>query len=112
MSQEQELMDVERKEELIEKAVEEEFSKKATEEAVENEDKEAEKPTFAKKLCSIFSLISRRAFFITSMPFYWLVCFKFILETFDARLYTFVVVASFALSYFNHSWGILNWGLQ
>jgi len=108
----EELLELEKKEEQIEREVEEQLEREELSSADLETEEIEKKPGVKQKLYSIFSIISKRAFFITSMPFYWLVYFKFILETFDARLFTFVVIASYGLSYFNHSWGILNWGLQ
>lgn len=49
---------------------------------------------------------SKKAFFLTSMPFYWFFIFKYILEWFDWQWFLFVVACSFLLSLYTKGWGI------
>ncbi len=52
---------------------------------------------------------SKKAFFLTSMPFYWFFTFKYILEWFDWKWFLFVVAGSFVLSLYmrlNGTWTV------
>ena len=51
---------------------------------------------------------SRKAFFLTSMPFYWLFLFRYILNWFDLKWFIIVVVLSAILSLSGKGWGILH----
>lgn len=50
----------------------------------------------------------RKALFITSLPFYWLLVFKFVLGAFTMEVFAFSVLASWAFSLFDGGWGILH----
>ena len=58
---------------------------------------------------SIFATTGKKALFFTSLPFYWVVFFNYILNWFDFRLFAFVVIASAVMSIFGHSWGVIDW---
>ena len=66
-------------------------------------------------LRSFFSFLvraSKRAFFITSVPLYWFLIFKFMLGYFEVGLFLFCVGFSYVLSTLSKDWGILTWGLK
>ena len=50
---------------------------------------------------------SRKAFFLTSMPFYWFFLFRYVLNWFDLKWFLLVVVLSAVLSLTGKGWGIL-----
>ena len=52
--------------------------------------------------------IGKKALFVTSVPFYWLVFFTRILQWYDANFFIFVVIASMVLSVLGKNWGILH----
>ena len=58
---------------------------------------------------SIFAATGKKALFFTSLPFYWIVFFSYIMNWFDFRLFAFVVIASAVMSIFGQSWGALDW---
>ncbi len=51
---------------------------------------------------------SKRALFFTSVPFYWLIFFTYLLKWFDLNLFVLVNVGTMAMSYFGIGWGLLN----
>ena len=57
---------------------------------------------------SFLRWISKKAVFITSVPFYWFIIFRYIIGTFDIGLFIFIVGVSFFMSFFGINWGILN----
>ncbi len=60
--------------------------------------------SFGQKIASF----GKRALFLTSVPFYWLVFFTKILNFFDMKFFIFVVAASMVLSLLGKNWGILH----
>jgi len=52
--------------------------------------------------------LGKKALFVTSVPFYWLVFFTKILQWYDANFFIFVVIASMVLSVLGKNWGILH----
>lgn len=67
------------------------------------------------RLESFFSFLvraSKRAFFITSVPLYWFLMFKFVLGYFEMGLFMFCVGLSYVLSTMSKDWGVLTWGLK
>lgn len=66
------------------------------------------KKSFSEKSCSLFKWISKKAVFITSVPFYWFIIFRYFLGSFDAGLFIFIIAASFIMSFFGSGWGLLN----
>lgn len=74
---------------------------------MENETIRIEKTIF--KLRKIFITTSKRALFFTSLPFYWIVFFNYILKWFDYRVFIFVVVASAIMSVAGQSWGVIDY---
>lgn len=64
--------------------------------------------SFAGKLGSSLRWISKKAFFITSVPFYWFILFRYVVNWFDMGFFIFVVCASIAMSFFGSGWGIIN----
>jgi len=57
---------------------------------------------------NVFVTFSKRALFFTSLPFYWIVFFNYILNWFDYRFFAFVVIISAMMSFFGQGWGLLN----
>ena len=57
----------------------------------------------------IFTTISKKALFFTSLPFYWLLFFNYVLNWFDSRIFIFVVGVSIAMSLFGQGWGVIDW---
>ncbi len=55
---------------------------------------------------------SKRAFFITSVPLYWFLIFKYLLGYFEIGLFMFCVGLSYVLSTMTKDWGVLTWGLK
>ncbi|MFO8016201.1 MAG: hypothetical protein R6U32_03790 [Candidatus Woesearchaeota archaeon] len=56
---------------------------------------------------SLFKWAGKKAVFITSVPFYWLIIFRHVLHWYDAGFFAFVVIASLLLSMLGGSWGIM-----
>jgi len=56
----------------------------------------------------LFASIGKKALFLTSMPFYWLVFFTRIMHWFDLHFFIFVVAASIALSVLGKNWGMIH----
>ncbi|MBW2999933.1 hypothetical protein KY339_04620, partial [Candidatus Woesearchaeota archaeon] len=52
--------------------------------------------------------LSKKALFITSMPFYWFIFFKYVINWFEIGMFLFVVLASFAISMLGMNWGVLD----
>ena len=50
----------------------------------------------------------KRALFFTSVPFYWLIFFIYLLNWFDMSYFIMVNVASVVLSYYGMGWGLLD----
>ncbi|MBU0535359.1 MAG: hypothetical protein KKE20_00170 [Nanoarchaeota archaeon] len=50
----------------------------------------------------------KKAVFIASIPFYWLVLFKYVIGSFNPGFFAFVLVCSMVLSRFGGNWGVLN----
>jgi hypothetical protein len=69
---------------------------------------EADKNTFSRRLNSFFSGLSKKAVFITSVPFYWFIIFKYIVGSFNPAFFVFVIVCSIIISQFGGNWGIMN----
>ena len=63
----------------------------------------------AAKLRNMLAGISKKALFITSVPFYWFLFFNYILNWQSMGLFVFVVTASYMTSLSGHGWGLLNW---
>lgn len=59
-------------------------------------------------LREILASISRKALFLVTMPFYWLVFFTRLMNWFDLHFFVFVVAVSIALSIFGKNWGLLH----
>ncbi|MFC1691382.1 hypothetical protein ACFL0W_04335 [Nanoarchaeota archaeon] len=86
----------------------------------ENRVLETYEHSFAEQFRSLFSLftlkrstsaskinIGKKAAFITSLPFYWLIFFNLI-GYFDVKLFSFTIISSIIMSLFGKSWGILD----
>jgi len=56
----------------------------------------------------IFTTFSKKALFFTSLPFYWIIFFNYILNWFDLKFFIFVVMASAIMSFAGQSWGALD----
>ncbi|HLC98535.1 MAG TPA: hypothetical protein VJC00_00835 [Candidatus Nanoarchaeia archaeon] len=67
-----------------------------------------ERKTLGQKAKIIFNEISKKAFFITSVPFYWFIVFKHIVGSFNPAFFVFVVICSIILSGIGGNWGIIN----
>jgi len=61
-----------------------------------------------KNACSFFRWISKKAIFITSVPFYWFIIFQYVVGWFEVNFFIFVVCASIVMSFIGGGWGILN----
>lgn len=57
---------------------------------------------------SFFSGLSKKAFFITSVPFYWFIIFQYIVGSFNLAFFVFVCICSLLLSVTGMNWGVLN----
>ena len=68
---------------------------------------EKKKSKFSEKFRSFFKWTSKKAVFITSVPFYWFIIFRYV-NWFDTGFFLFVVMASFAMSFAGSGWGIFN----
>ena len=66
------------------------------------------KETQPERLRSFFHSASKKAFFITSVPFYWFILFKHMVGSFNPGFFVFVVISSILLSKFGGGWGIIN----
>ncbi len=66
------------------------------------------KATRAEKAASFFHKASKKAFFITSVPFYWFILFKHVVGWFNPGFFAFVVISSIALSKMGGTWGIIS----
>jgi hypothetical protein len=67
------------------------------------------------KIKDVFSFLiraSRRVIFITSVPLYWFLIFKFLIGYFEIGLFMFCVGFSYVLSTLSKDWGVLTWGLK
>lgn len=62
----------------------------------------------AERLRSFFSGLSKKAMFITSVPFYWFIIFKYLIGWFNPGFFVFVIACSMLLSIGGGNWGILN----
>lgn len=62
----------------------------------------------AGRLRSFFSELSKKAMFITSVPFYWFIIFKYMIGWFDMGFFVFVIGCSMILSMTGGNWGMLN----
>ncbi|PIN87169.1 hypothetical protein COV19_01095 [Candidatus Woesearchaeota archaeon CG10_big_fil_rev_8_21_14_0_10_44_13] len=60
------------------------------------------------KFRSFLKWISKKAVFITSVPFYWFIIFRYIVGSIEMNLFIFIVAASFVMSSFGNGWGLLN----
>ncbi len=72
-------------------------------------------PFSAIKSSELYSFLiraSKRAFFITSVPLYWFLFFKFLLGYFEIGLFMFCVGLSYVISTMSKDWGVLTWGLK
>ncbi|MBD3313776.1 hypothetical protein GF345_05010 [Candidatus Woesearchaeota archaeon] len=66
------------------------------------------KKTKTEKARSYFRELSKKALFITSVPFYWFILFKYVVGSFNPAFFVFVVLASGLLSFTGSNWGVLN----
>lgn len=53
--------------------------------------------------------LSKKALFITSVPFYWFIIFTYILNWQSTSMFIFAVGTSYLTSLFGQGWGLLNW---
>jgi len=65
-----------------------------------------------RNIISFLIKTSKRTLFITSVPLYWFLIFKFILGYFEVGLFMFCVGLSYVLSTLSKDWGVLTWGLK
>jgi hypothetical protein len=63
-------------------------------------------------LRSFFNGLCKKAIYITSVPFYWFIIFKYCLGWFNPGFFIFVIICSIVLSLGGGSWGILNFGVR
>ena len=66
------------------------------------------KESLSARLFSSLKWAGKKAAFITSVPFYWFIIFRYFVGTIDAGLFVFVIAASFVMSLFGANWGLLN----
>ncbi|MEM4336708.1 MAG: hypothetical protein QXG86_01765 [Candidatus Woesearchaeota archaeon] len=79
-------------------------------ENIENSTKEYETRTglFLIFIRMLFNA-SKRALFFTSLPFYWIIFFNYVIKWFDIKLFIFVVIVSGIMSFCGRSWGVIDW---
>ena len=70
------------------------------------------KQTRRGQLRSFFNGLGKKAVYITSVPFYWFIIFKYIMGWFNPGFFIFVILCSIILSVGGGSWGILNFGMR
>ncbi|MCX6707618.1 MAG: hypothetical protein NT001_05775 [Candidatus Woesearchaeota archaeon] len=71
-----------------------------------------EKQTRRSRLRSFFNGLCKKAVYITSVPFYWFIIFKYMMGWFNPGFFMFVILCSIILSVGGGSWGILNFGIR
>lgn len=71
-----------------------------------------EKQTQRSRLRSFFNGLCKKAVYITSVPFYWFIIFKYLIGWFNPGFFIFVIICSIMLSIGGGSWGILNFGIR
>ena len=71
-----------------------------------------EKQAMRSRLRSFFNGLCKKAVYITSVPFYWFIIFKYIMGWFNPGFFVFVILCSVILSVSGGSWGILNFGVR